>query len=53
MEGVRYALLVLAIVCFVLAAARVQASIDFVPAGFALVVGAWVLDELNMRVSPP
>jgi hypothetical protein len=52
-EGVRYALLVLAIVAFVLAAARVQSSVDFVPAGFALVVGAWVLGDLNVTVAEP
>jgi len=52
-EGVRYALLVLAIVCFVLAAARVQAGIDWVPAGFALVVGAWLLDDIAVTVREP
>lgn len=34
--------LILALICFMLAAAKVQASIDFTNAGFAFVV-AWVL----------
>jgi len=53
MEGVRYVLLVLAIVAFVLAAAGVQSTVNFTPLGFALVVGAWVLDDLAVTVREP
>lgn len=36
-------LLILAVICFALAALRVEARIDWTNAGFAFVVAAWVV----------
>jgi len=38
-------LLVLAALCFALAALKVPTSIDLMNAGFALVIAAWIADE--------
>lgn len=38
-------LLVLAVLCFALAALRVSTSVDLMNAGFALVIAAWIADE--------
>lgn len=40
-----FVLLVLATICFLLAALKVPAAIDWTNAGFALVIAAWLADE--------